>query len=327
MLRLIVALIALTFAGAGDADAQQSAVPTTRRDSLYAAALASARSGSPDGRAFEQVIAVDSSYVPAWVKAADYWANGSRAGNERSLFLAEGALRLEGRNREALIRRGIQRVLVHFDWRGGEADLRNAAAQGGADALGHLAVLLAFQNRLIEAELEAQKAIKLDSLNWDANVARRFVLYAQRRSDALMELASSGPRSGRIAALEYALRILALSGQSDSALSIARRNSRMEGTGYDLALIRTGQGSELKKRRAAEADSLRRINPHCLHPCTGSYLEAEEYDRVLDLLEQSVLEGPGWGDLVLGLNVDPILQLLPENSRKASLRRLLRLEK
>ena len=280
-------------------------------------------------KAYEDAIALDSGFAPAWAGLAFAltWvgdvlpSRGERAVFERRAFAAaEKALALDPELAEGYSARAFLRSLIAHDWAGAQRDFDRALALGGGDAdtlIRYAAFFLVPLGRAEEAVTVLEKAARIDplsaaawgNLGWAELVAGR---YARAREGIVRALEIS-PDAWIPASLLST--VFLLEGRPADALASSKRISVEP---FRLMHAASAQHSLGRAREAGEAlDAL--IAGHaqsaayqiaCVHAWRG------EHDRAFEWLDRAYAQrdaGLAW------LKTDPLLRGLRGNPRFATL--------
>ncbi len=142
---------------------------------------------------FEDVLAEDADYAPAYAGLADSYASLAYWGfapppelEEEARKAAEKALELGGDLVDAQLAIAAYEMLFRWDWSQGELAVRRALQLEPASARAHqwYGRLLTVRGRLEEALSEARRARELDQLSLSSAVMVPIILYLQRDYDA-----------------------------------------------------------------------------------------------------------------------------------------------
>ncbi len=145
---------------------------------------------------FEQAVALDSSFAPAYAALAiEYALLGGfdllHGGEVKATQFAERALSLDPSLSEPYVALGLVRELVDWDWAGAEAAFLQAIERSPGDAFAHheLAELLMRLGRFEEALTWEKQALYLDPLSarYQSGVGEVY-LYSRRYDAAIAEL-------------------------------------------------------------------------------------------------------------------------------------------
>jgi len=146
---------------------------------------------------FEDVLAEDSDYAPAYAGLVDSYASLAYWGfapppelEEEARKAAEKALELDGNLVDAQLAIAAYEMLFRWDWSQGELAVRRALQLEPASARAHqwYGRFLIVRGRLEEASSEARRARELDQLSLSSAVMMPIVLYLQREYEtAAME--------------------------------------------------------------------------------------------------------------------------------------------
>lgn len=138
---------------------------------------------------FEDAIAIDPEYAPAYAGLADYyWSDPQLAPREampKAKQYALQALRLDPRLAEAHTALAIVHFYADWDWSGAEAELERAIKLNPSDAEAHrmYSVYLSALGRAEQAQSEIRRAREVDPLNIWTQITAGFAYYFARQYD------------------------------------------------------------------------------------------------------------------------------------------------
>jgi serine/threonine-protein kinase len=279
-------------------------------------------------RYFEEAIAEDASYAPAYTGLADsyalqvdYRSVPVHEGFLRAKAYARKALELDDTLAEAHASLGWTLFIYDWDWVNAEREFKRSIALAPSYASGHqwYSPLLAARGRHDEALVEGHMAQELDpasvsirrSLGWLYYYARRFE-QARFHVDRAIAMNPTAEESYRI----LGLSLLQLGRMAD-AERVLRESTTLPGAGayaravlaYQLA--RAGQRAEAEVllhglTETAKADYVSPVAFATVHLGLGRWEEA------LDWTERAVEERRGW---VMYLTVNPLLDGVRDHPR------------
>jgi DNA-binding winged helix-turn-helix (wHTH) protein/TolB-like protein/Tfp pilus assembly protein PilF len=137
---------------------------------------------------FEQAVAKDPSYAPAYIGLAEACAfDGARWREVETI--ARKALELDRGSGEAHAAIGFVRMFWQWDWEAAEREFRRAIslAPHYATARQWYATHLAATGRMLEAQEELRRALELDPFSLSINADQAQLLYFTRRYDQAVE--------------------------------------------------------------------------------------------------------------------------------------------
>jgi serine/threonine-protein kinase len=287
---------------------------------------------------FEQAIAEDPHYAPAYAGIADSYALQL---DYRSVPVAEGfaqakayarkALALEETVAEAHASLGWSLFIYDWDWEGARREFQRAVELDPQYpttrqwyAFWHVA-----HGRFDEALVETHTALELDPASVSIRRAVGWIYYYARRFDQARYHLSRAIAMNPTAQESY--RVLGLVhaelGQWAEAERVVRESLTLPGTGtYTLAtlgyvLARTGRRAEAEGIRAKlEAQGARNyVSPVAL---ITIHLGLEQWDRALEWAERAYEERRGW---LAYLKVNPLVDPLRGHPRFRALLEKMRL--
>jgi TolB-like protein/DNA-binding winged helix-turn-helix (wHTH) protein len=201
--------------------------------------------GMPDDlrrstEAFRQALALDPGAAPAWAGLADalhllvlFGAVPPREGVPPAEEAARKALALDDMLADTHATLGTIRFRYHWDWSGGEAEMRRALELNPSSAAAHhdLAWLLLAAHRFDEALAEIQAAQELEPLSVRANADVGWVYYRARRyGEAIRQMERTLEMEPRYMSARQCLeRALVHAGRPEEALQQALAGARQEG--------------------------------------------------------------------------------------------------
>jgi tetratricopeptide (TPR) repeat protein len=289
-------------------------------------------------RYFEQAIAEDPTYAPAFTGLADSYALHV---DYRSVAVAEGfarakefarkALALDDTLSEAHASLAWSLFIYDWDWEGAEREYRRAIELDPAYASAHqwYGFLLSARCAHEEALLEVHTALELDPVSVSVRRSLGLVYYYARRFEQaryhLDRAVTMNPTA------EESYRFLGLTllqlGQREDAERVLRESLASPGAGpYAIATLgyalgvmgRTGEAQELLARLEEIAIS-GYVSPVAF---ANVHLGLGHLDRALDYAERAYDERRGW---LAYLNVNPILDPLRAEPRFIALVEKMRL--
>ncbi len=230
---------------------------------LYLLGRDLAKRGTPDEwkralAAYQQALALDPGYAPAWAGVAFALRTIEGTGGEgtsserraRALAAADRAIALAPERPDGYWVRAAIRMGFAYDWEGAEADLSRARALGPSDV--EVATmsgsLLTDLGRFAEAIQVLRRATELDPLSapaWEQlGIAYTFANELERGREALrrsLDVAPDGPHAPL-----YLIMNLMPAGRPAEALASARRSARewIRNFGEALALTDLGRPRE-----------------------------------------------------------------------------------
>ncbi len=279
-------------------------------------------------RYFEQAIAEDPSYAPAYTGLADSYALHV---DYRSVPVAEGfarakeyarkAIALDDTLAEAHASLAWSLFIYDWDWDGADREYRRAMELDPAYATAHqwYGFLLTARGAHDEALLELHTALELDPVSVSVRRSAGWAYYYARRFDRaryhLDRAVAMNPTA------EETFRVLGLTllhlGQHADAERVLREGSALPGAGtYDLATL--GHVLGIMGRRAEAEDLLasleQRASEGYVSPVAFAtlHLGLGNLDRALDYLEAAFAERRGW---LAYINVNPTLDPLRGEAR------------
>ncbi|HYL55394.1 MAG TPA: protein kinase [Gemmatimonadales bacterium] len=274
-------------------------------------------------RYFEQAIAEDPRYAPAYTGLADSYALQL---DYRSVPVAEGfalakqyarkALELDETVAEAHASLAWSLFIYDWDWEGAGREFRRALELDPRYATAHqwYAFWLTARGRLDEALVEAHTALELDPASVSIRRSVGWVYYYARRYDQARYHMARAIAMNPTAAETYRVLglLLAQQGQWDEAERVLREGMTVPGAatytaaalGYVLA--RAGKRTEAEGL-LAELDAQRRRDYVSPVAFATLYLGLNDHERALDWTERALEERRGW---LAYLRVNPLLDPL-----------------
>lgn len=279
-------------------------------------------------RYFEQAIAEDPTYAPAYVGLADSYAlhvdyrdAPVHEGFARARAYAERALELDDSLAEAHASLAWTRFIYDWDWDGAGREFRRAIELAPSYASAHqwYAVFLASRGQHDEAIIEAHLAQDLDpasvsirrTIGWTYYYARRYE-QARLHVDRAVAMNPLAEESYRILGLS-----LLETGRHEEAVRVLRESAELPGAGaYAIAalgytLARAGRLDEardqLARLEACAAEGY--VSPVAF---AMMLLGLGQHDAALDWAWRALDERRGW---LAYLNVNPMLDPVRDHPR------------
>ncbi len=279
-------------------------------------------------RYFEEAIALDPRYAPAWVGIADcyillteHWTMPRGEIFARALDAVREALKVDDRLAEAHASLGIIEMLNDRDWEKAEREYRLALALNPNYATGHhwYAEWLSLQDRPAEAIAEITLAAALDPISPAIVKDKGLVLYYNRDYDGAIEFAQKALEID--AGISSAHRLLFLAYLAKGMFPEASaENERWGAEGAKpsevalaRALVHAAQGRRIEALQILA--SLQGTDDSGWNPCRGTalvYAALGEKEPALEWLERSFEERE---DSLSVLKVDPKLDSLRDDPR------------
>ena len=274
-------------------------------------------------RYFEQAIAEDPAYAPAYAGLSDSYALQL---DYRSVAVADGFARAKGYARKALeldetvaeahASLGWALFIYDWDWDGAGREFQRAIELDPRYPTAHqwFAFFLAAMGRLDEALVAGHTALELDPASVSIRRSMGFAYYYARRYDQARYHLSRALAMNPTAFETYRFLALALAqqGQWAEAERATREAMALPGSGpYTIAtlgyvLARTGRRAEAEDQ-LAELDALRRTGYVSPVAYAMLHLGLEQWPQALDWVERAYQERRGW---LAYLKVNPILDPL-----------------
>jgi len=279
-------------------------------------------------RYFEQAIAEDPRYAPAYTGLADSY---SLQLDYRSVPVAEGfalakqyarkALELDETVAETHASLAWSLFIYDWDWEGAGREFRRALELDPRYATAHqwYAFWLTARGRLDEALVEAHTALELDPASVSIRRSVGWVYYYARRYDQARYHMARAVAMNPTAAETYRVLglLLAQQDQWNEAERVLREGMTLPGAatytaaalGYVLA--RAGKRTEAEGLLAELEDQRRRdyVSPVAF---ATLYLGLDDHERALDWTERALEERRGW---LAYLRVNPLLDPLRGQAR------------
>jgi serine/threonine-protein kinase len=274
-------------------------------------------------RYFEQAIAEDPRYAPAYTGLADSY---SLQLDYRSVPVAEGfalakqyarkALELDETVAEAHASLAWSLFIYDWDWEGAGREFRRALELDPRYATAHqwYAFWLTARGRLDEALVEAHTALELDPASVSIRRSVGWVYYYARRYDQARYHMARAVAMNPTAAETYRVLglLLAQQDQWNEAERVLREGMTLPGAatytaaalGYVLA--RAGRRTEAEGL-LAELEAQRRRDYVSPVAFATLYLGLDDHERALDWTERALEERRGW---LAYLRVNPLLDPL-----------------
>ena len=283
---------------------------------------------------FEQALARDADYAPAYAGIADIWAAppymglvSPRDAIPKAKTAVEKALALDDALPLAWFISGITKMGYDWDAKGSEAAFRRAIEAGPGDARGYsgLGYTLAAQGRLADGLTHALRAVELDSSTpiWTANAGLicRWMRNHQGARDQLQKSLAVNPQF-LLSRLELGRVHVAEGNLNEAALEFRRAVSDSHDhplavghLGYALGLLGERGEAEKSLARLRELAGRRFVLPSAV---ALVHLGLGDLDRVFEsldaALEQRELR-------LIHLGVDPIVDPLRSDPRFTTLLR------
>jgi len=289
-------------------------------------------------RYFEQAIAEDPTYAPAYAGLADSYAMQL---DYRSVPVAEGfaraqqyarqALELDETVAEAHASLGWALFIYDWDWDGAAREFRRAIELDPRYPTAHqwYAFYLAAMGRLDDALVEGHTALELDPASVSIRRSMGWAYYYARRYDQARYHLSRAVAMNPMAAETYRILGLGLAGQGQwaEAERVIREGMTLPGTGsYTLAalgyvLARVGRRDEAEAV-LAELEARRRAGYVSPVAFATVQLGLERWPQAFDWVELACDERRGW---VAYLKVNPIVDPVRGHARFQTLLERLKL--
>jgi len=279
-------------------------------------------------RYFEQAIAEDPRYAPAYTGLADSY---SLQLDYRSVPVAEGfalakqyarkALELDETVAETHASLAWSLFIYDWDWEGAGREFRRALELDPRYATAHqwYAFWLTARGRLDEALVEAHTALELDAASVSIRRSVGWVYYYARRYDQARYHMARAVAMNPTAAETYRVLglLLAQQDQWNEAERVLREGMTLPGAatyttaalGYVLA--RAGKRTEAEGL-LAELEAQRRRDYVSPVAFATLYLGLDDHERALDWTERALDERRGW---LAYLRVNPLLDPLRGQAR------------
>jgi len=274
-------------------------------------------------RCFEQAIAEDPAYAPAYAGLSDSYALQL---DYRSVAVADGFARAKGYARKALeldetvaeahASLGWALFIYDWDWDGAGREFQRAIELDPRYPTAHqwFAFFLAAMGRLDEALVAGHTALELDPASVSIRRSMGFAYYYARRYDQARYHLSRALAMNPTAFETYRFLALALAqqGQWAEAERATREAMALPGSGpYTIAtlgyvLARTGRRAEAEDQ-LAELDALRRTGYVSPVAYAMLHLGLEQWPQAIAWVERAYQERRGW---LAYLKVNPILDPL-----------------
>jgi len=274
-------------------------------------------------RCFEQAIAEDPAYAPAYAGLSDSYALQL---DYRSVAVADGfarakeyarkALELDETVAEAHASLGWALFIYDWDWDGAGREFQRAIELDPRYPTAHqwFAFFLAAMGRLDEALVAGHTALELDPASVSIRRSMGFAYYYARRYDQARYHLSRALAMNPTAFETYRFLALALAqqGQWAEAERATREAMALPGSGpYTIAtlgyvLARTGRRAEAEDQ-LAELDALRRTGYVSPVAYAMLHLGLEQWPQAIAWVERAYQERRGW---LAYLKVNPILDPL-----------------
>jgi eukaryotic-like serine/threonine-protein kinase len=279
-------------------------------------------------RYFEQAIAEDPRYAPAYTGLADSYALQL---DYRSVPVAEGfalakqyarkALELDETVAETHASLAWSLFIYDWDWEGAGREFRRALELDPRYATAHqwYAFWLTARGRLDEALVEAHTALELDPASVSIRRSVGWVYYYARRYDQARYHMARAVAMNPTAAETYRVLglLLAQQDQWNEAERVLREGMTLPGAAtYTIAalgyvLARAGKRTEAEGL-LAELEAQRRRDYVSPVAFATLYLGLDDHERALDWTERALEERRGW---LAYLRVNPLLDPLRGQAR------------
>ena len=280
---------------------------------------------------FQQAVAKDPSYAPAYAGLADSYSLMSSFGSARpsevmpkARAAALRALELDDNLAEAHASRALIAQNFDWDWATAEREYRRAIQLNPNYATAHhwYAEYLALQGRFEEASFEMARARQLDPLSLIMAADNGAILYFSRQYDPairqLRGVLEMEPNFPRAHVLDYAY---VQTGQFELALKDIESWRQIDDTPLPLATLavvygRSGHNEEAKRIIAALEDHNHR-GPAGIAPALVAHMGLlEDKEQTLAYLEKACEEH---STLLTALKVDPLYDPLRNDPRFQSI--------
>ena len=280
---------------------------------------------------FQQAVAKDPSYAPAYAGLADSYSLMSSFGSAKpsevmpkARAAALRALELDDNLAEAHASRALIAQNFDWDWATAEREYRRAIQLNPNYATAHhwYAEYLALQGRFEEASFEMTRARQLDPLSLIMAADNGAILYFSRQYDPairqLRGVLEMEPNFPRAHVLDYAY---VQTGQFELALKDIESWRQIDDTPLPLATLavvygRSGHNEEAKRIIAALEDHNHR-GPAGIAPALVAHMGLlEDKEQSLAYLEKACEEH---STLLTALKVDPLYDPLRDDPRFQSI--------
>ena len=280
---------------------------------------------------FQQAVAKDPSYAPAYAGLADSYSLMSSFGSAKTSEVmpkaraaALRALELDDNLAEAHASRALVAQNFDWDWATAEREYRRAIQLNPNYATAHhwYAECLALQGRFEEASFEMARARQLDPLSLIMAADNGAILYFSRQYDPairqLQGVLEMEPNFPRAHVLDYAY---VQTGQFDLALKDIESWRQIDDTPLPVATLavvygRSGHNEEAKRIIAALEDRNHRGSASIAPALVAHLGLLEDKERTLAYLEKACEER---STLLTALKVDPLYDPLRSDPRFQSI--------
>ena len=289
---------------------------------------------------FEQAIAEDDRYAPAYTGLADsyalhvdYRSVPVDEGFQHAKAYARRALELDESLAEAHASLAWSLFIYDWDWEGADREFRRAIELDPWYATGHqwYAFLLASREQHVEAMEEGLTATELDPASQSARRGVGWLaFYARHFDDARGHLLRAVAMNPTAEETYRALGLVeAVQGRSDDAERTLREAMSIPGAGtYTTATLGYALARAGKRARAEAllAELEARARQEYVSPVSFAtlHLGLERIDDALHWTEQAYAERRGW---MAYLRVNPIMDPLRDEPRFQALMRRMRLDR
>jgi DNA-binding winged helix-turn-helix (wHTH) protein len=277
--------------------------------------------------AFREATVLDPGSAAAWAGLADalhllvlFGAVPPREGIPPAEEAAQKALALDDMLAQTHATLGTIRFRHHWDWDGGETEMRRALEIDPDSAAAHhdLAWLLLAEGRFDEAVAEIRAALELEPLSVRANADVGWVYYRARRDEeAIRQMERTLEMEPRFLPARHCLeRALAHAGRLEEALLHAREAARQEGMdAADVASLPADPRAALQRIANWRLEHLQgRGGTDPVSPYAQAALQADLGDReeALAALGRALEERD---PMLVSVNVDPAFDAVRTDPR------------
>jgi tetratricopeptide (TPR) repeat protein len=279
---------------------------------------------------FEQSVAKDPAYAPAYAGLADSYALMAAYDVApvsevipKARAAALRALSLDEKLAEAYVSLAVIAQNYDWDWQTSEKDFRRAIALDPNYATGHhwYAEHLALQGRFDEAFPEIQRALQLDPLSLIMKADNGVFLYFARQNDRSIEqlraVLEMEPNFSRAHMIVFPYMQM---GRFEDALAHLQQWRKSEGgywvTALEAEVYAFANRPEQAGRAIEELNQLNRRHPVDPYVFVGPYVALGDKDRAFRYLNLSLANH---SPSLTALKVDPIFDPIRSDSRFAAL--------
>jgi len=283
-------------------------------------------------RYFQQALAIDSNYAPAWVELSrihsDQANDGSMPvgkGYEKARLEAEKALELDPNLADAHLQIGWIKRRYDWDWSGADESYQRALKldPGSARIISAAAGLARTLGRFDEAVRLMRRSVELNPISsgWYFNLGL-YTLYAGLLDESQAAIEKCLELNPQFSGGHEAMgRVFLAKGKADSALAEMMMENELDWKLYGLALAYHGLGNK-KKSDTALAELIKGFQDEDAYQIAEIYAYRGETDKAFEWLERSYNQRDGGLPSIKG---NPLLRNIEKDPRYAVFMKKMRL--